>query len=87
MMRSPISTSGMCASTVSQPGQPSRGSKPSIWPRWPETIWVTREVCSLGTCTFTCTTGSSRTGEASFMHSLMARRAAILKAISEESTV
>src|SRR5580693_1203455 len=31
-MRSPISASGILARTISQPSQPSRVSKPRIWP-------------------------------------------------------
>ena len=86
MMSEAISDSGMWAFTVSQPGQPSRPSKPRSWPRCPVTIWLMREVASLGTWISTSTMGSSSTGEHCGMPSVMAMRAAVLNAISELST-
>ena len=77
----------MWAFTVSHPGQPSRASKPRSWPRRPDTIWLMRAVASEGTWMSTATTGSSSTGWHCGMPSVMARRAAVLNAISELSTV
>ena len=48
MMRSPISDSGILARTTSQPSQPSRVSKPRIWPRRPDRIALIFAVASVG---------------------------------------
>ena len=87
MMRLPSSDCGISASTVSQPFQPERTSKPKSWPRRPLTTPLTLAVASLGTWIFTCMIGSSKTGEHCGMPSCMPTRAAVWNAASEESTV
>ncbi len=86
MMRSDSSESGICASTVSQPFQPDRASKPMSWPRRALTTALTFAVASLGTWMRTCMIDSSRTGEQFGMPSVIAMRAAVWNAASEEST-
>ncbi len=61
-IRSPISASGNIARTVSQPGQPSRVSKPRIWPRRPDRMALTLAVASVGQTISTVWIGSSSTG-------------------------
>ena len=47
-IRSPISASGILARTTSQPSQPSRVSKPRIWPRRPDISALIFAVASFG---------------------------------------
>jgi hypothetical protein len=47
-INSPISASGIMARTQSQPGQPSRVSKPRIWPRRADRMALILAVASVG---------------------------------------
>src|SRR5579885_29522 len=87
MMRSPISASAIWARTTSQPGQPSRVSKPRIWPRRPDRMAFILAVASLGQTISTRWIGSSSTGLHCGRPSTMAMRPAVRNAMSEESTV
>ena len=87
MMRSPISDSGILARTTSQPSQPSRVSKPRIWPRRPDRIAFILAVASVGQTISTRWIGSSSTGWHCGRPSTMPMRAAVWNAMSEESTV
>ena len=87
MMRSPISASAICARTVSQPGQPSRVSKPRICPRRPARMAFIFAVASLGQTISTRWIGSSSTGWHCGRPSAMPTRPAMRNAMSEESTV
>ncbi len=72
----------------SQPSQPSRGSKPRIWPRRMGRSAVMRAIWSRGRVhRQRRAPGSSSTGLHSGSAWLTARRPAVRKAISEESTV
>src|SRR3977135_2182680 len=62
MIRSPLSVSGIIAFTESQPAQPSRVSKPRIWPRRPDRIALIFAVASFGHTISTRWIGSSSTG-------------------------
>ena len=59
---SPISASGIMARTRSHPGQPSRVSKPRIWPRRPDRMALIFAVASVGQTISTTWIGSSSTG-------------------------
>ena len=86
MMRSPISDSGSCARTTSQPDQPSRASKPRIWPRRLDKMAFILAVASLGQTISTSWIGSSSTGWHCGRPSTMPMRPAVRNAMSEEST-
>ena len=69
---------------MSQPSQPSRVSKPRIWPRRPDRIALILAVASVGQTISTRWIGSSSTGWHCGRPSTMPMRPAVRNAMSEE---